>query len=232
MKSRRTADISRYYFNSKPVINILPTADQKLFREHLQLRKVRKGKDLFREGSYPKGVYILKRGNVKLYQQTPKGNEQIIYIYTAGEMFGYRPLLCDDQHPASARTLEECGVYFLPAPHFISVLQKSAALSRILLKNLSQEFAVWVNLLGAFGQKSAKERMALALLILHEKYKRPGRERSVDIMLSRTDLAAFIGTTIETVARLIGKFKAEGLIKTYGRRITITDAKSLYQLAE
>lgn len=232
IKTSNAANIARYYFNSKPVMDTLPRTDQKLFREHLQLKRVRKGKDLFREGSYPKGVYILKRGKVKLYQQTQNGNQQIIYIYTPGEMFGYRPLLCDERHPASAKTLEECGIYFLPAKHFLNVLERSASLSHILLQNLSHEFTVWVNLIAAFGQKSAKERMALALLILREKYKTMGSVGNVEVTLSRTDLAAFIGTTIETVARLIAMFKAEGLIKIYGRKIIMADTSGLSRLAE
>jgi len=213
-------------------MDVLPKADQKLFSERLQLKRIKKGRDLFREGGYPKGLYILRRGKVKLYQQTQNGDERIIYIYTPGEMFGYRPLLCNERHPASAKTLEECGVYFLPAKYFISVLGKSAALSNLLLQNLSHEFTVWVNLIAAFGQKSAKERMALALLILREQYRKPGDKHYVEITLSRADLAALIGTTIETVARLISRFKAEKLIRVSGRKIILIDLDALYRLTE
>src|SRR4051812_10595419 len=105
--------IAKYYFNNKPVLAALPEDDLLLFRKHLTLKKVRKGKELFQEGASPKGIYILKRGRVKLYQRMQNGGEQIVYIYTPGEMFGYRPLLCNESHPASAMTLEECGIYFL-----------------------------------------------------------------------------------------------------------------------
>lgn len=225
------ANISQYYFRSKAVMNLLPKKDLALFREHIRLMKFRKSKELFRQGGYPKGLYILKRGKVKLYQQTQDGSEQIVYIYTAGDMFGYRPLLCNERHPASAKTIEECGIYFLPTRYFLEALKKSNALSNILLQNLSHEFTVLVNLIAAFGQRSAKERMALSLLILREKYKRPG-SNIVEVTLSRADLAAFIGTTNETVARLISKFKEEKLIRVSGRKIILSDVSGLYRLTE
>lgn len=212
-------------------MNLLPKKDLALFREHLRLLKFKKGKELFREGGYPKGLYILKKGKVKLYQQTQDGSEQIVYIYTPGDMFGYRPLLCNERHPGAAKTIEECGIYFLPTKYFLEALKKSTPLSNLLLQNLSHEFTVLVNLIAAFGQRSAKERMALSLLILREKYKRSGSS-IVEVTLSRADLAAFIGTTNETVARLISKFKEEKLIRVTGRKIILSDVSGLYRITE
>jgi CRP-like cAMP-binding protein len=212
-------------------MELLPNDDLVHFRKHLKLKKIKKGRELFSEGSIPKVVYILKRGKVKIYQRTQSGGEQIIYIYTPGEMFGFRPLLCQERHPASAMTLEECGIYILPAIHFLDTLKKSAALSNILLQNLSHEFTALVNRIAAFSQKSAKERTALSLLILREKYVKQGTLKS-EITLSRADLAAFVGTTHETLARIISKFKKDRIIRVNGRKIIINDEQALYQLTE
>ncbi len=223
--------VSKYFFRSRSVLDTLPTKDLNIFKEHLTLKKVAKNRELFKEGSYPKGVYILKRGKVKIYQQMQNGGEQIAYIYTPGDMFGYRPLLCNDSHPASAKTIEECGIYFLSAKDFLKTLAKSTALSNILLQNLSHEFTVLINRIAAFGQKSVKERLALSLLILMEKYRKPGGLPG-EISLSRADLAAFVGTTIETVARILTILKKEKIIKTFGRKILISDIRRLYFLTE
>lgn len=125
------ASISKFYFTNKPVLESLPKVDLLLFKKYLRLKKVKKGRELFREGGYPKEIYILKRGKVKIYQETQNGGEQIVYIYTPGEMFGYRPLLCNDKHPASAKTLEECGIYFISVRHFMETLKKSTSLSNV-----------------------------------------------------------------------------------------------------
>jgi CRP-like cAMP-binding protein len=224
--------ISKYFFSSKSVLDLLPKADLLLFRKHIKLKKVKKNRELFREGSYPREVYILKRGKVKLYQQTQSGSEQIVYIYSPGEMFGYRPLLCDERHPASAKTIEECGIYFISVKNFLEALKKSNALSNILLRNLSHEFTVLVNRIAAFAQKSTKERVALSLLILQEKCRRPDSTGVGEISLSRSDLAAFVGTTIETVARIISKLKKDKIIKSHGRKIIVHDPMALFDLMD
>lgn len=223
--------ISKYYFTSKPLLESLPSGDLTLLRKHLKLLRVEKGKELFQEGSYPKGVYILKRGKVKIYQRTQNGSEQIVYIYTPGEMFGYRPLLCKGKHPTSAQTLEECGIYVLSKEDFLHVLTKSTRLSTILLRNLSHEFTVLVNHIASFSQKSTRERIALSLLILQEKYRKPNQNQ-VEITLSRSDLASFAGTTHETVARAISRFKSEDVLQIRGRKIVIINQDLLHALIE
>lgn len=223
--------ISKFYFSSPSLLDVLPEKDLALFRNELKLKRVRKGKILFTEGSFPKGVYVIKRGKVKIFQETPNGNEQIVYIYTPGEMFGYRPLLCHDRHPASAMTMEECSLYFLASKQFEDTLKQSTLLSNLLLENLSHEFTVLVNRIAAFAQKSVKERTALSLLILSEKYRKDGGQNP-EISLSRKDLASFVGTTHETIARIITQFKNDKIIKILGRKIIIIKSESLYRLAE
>jgi CRP-like cAMP-binding protein len=224
--------ISQFYFTTQPVLDSLPEYDLKIFREHLKLKRVRKGKELFREGSFPKAIYIIKRGKVKLFQRGQSGTETIVYIYSAGEMFGFRPTLSNEKHPAGAVTMEESGIYVLPVKHFIRILSQSAALSNVLLRNLSHEFTVLINRIGAFAQRSVKERTALSLLILREKYRKHGEKDNVEITLSRADLAAFVGTTVETIARIVSKWKEEKVIRSMGRRIVIEDEDALYKLVD
>lgn len=223
-------DISNYSFKSESVFDSLKQSDLAMFKKSLKLKKIKKGTILFHEGAYPKGVFILKRGKVKIFQRSRNGSEQIVYIYVPGDMFGYRPILSNDRHPASAMAIEDSGVYFLSPENFNKILTRSASFSNFLLRNLSNEFSVLVNRIAAFGQRSVKERLALSLLMLNEKYRQSPQE-SAEIVLSRTDLAVLVGTTIETVARMVGQLKQDRIIKTLGRRIVIMDSKSLHKLA-
>jgi CRP-like cAMP-binding protein len=223
-------DISKFFFTTHPVLESMPDAEARLFKAQLRLQRVRKGKELFREGSYPRKVYIVRRGKVKLYQHNPDGTETIVYIYSAGEMFGYRPLLCGEKHPASAMTIEDSGIYSVPAKHFMNFVTAGGTLPSILLRNLSHEFTVLVNRIGAFDQKSVSERLALSLLILREKYRKAGTHGYVEITLRRSDLASYVGTSAETLARVLSRFKQGGLIKTLGRKIVITNERALREL--
>ena len=226
-------EIGKYHFISGSILEGLPKHELNLLKERMARRELKRGTIIFREDSYPKGVYFLRKGKVKIYQVGAEGKEQIVYIYTKGETFGYRPILCNEKHPVSAKTLEDSVISFIPLDSFLKVLSKSTALSNKLLRNLSHEFSVWINRISAFAQKGLRERIALSLLILNEKYKKKGKEHlPVGISISRDDFANYLGTSKEPLVRALRAFKDEKLIRTKGRKIIVLDTKKLEKIAE
>ena len=224
--------ISRFNIKGIPVLKALPFADVKWIITNSKEKKVKANVELFREGTFPKQVFILKKGKVKIFQTTTGGNEQIIYIYEPGDIFGYRPILCNEKHPVSAKALEDSTLLYISRSRFESLIERSPSLSNILLKNLSSEFSVWINFITTFAQYSVKERLALCLLVLKEKYKKSANASQVEINLTRKDLASYSGTSIETLARMLTKWKNEKIIITRGRKIIIRDALRLSQLID
>jgi len=214
-------DITKYYYISEPVFGLLEKDEIDLLKSKIQHKLFRKHQDIFLEDTYPKGVYILNKGKVKIYQNTHHGREQIISIHIENEIFGYRPLLCNEKYPVSARAIEDCRIDFIPKKDFLLLLSRSVKLSNALLKNLSYEFTVWVNSITTLGQRSVKERLLINILILTEKY-RTKKKWPVEITLSRMDLASLTGTSIETIARLIKFLKEEKIISLKGRTIVVS----------
>src|SRR6202034_2042405 len=113
----------------------------------------------------------------------------------------------------SAGALEESKIAFIPKEDFLGTLNQSEILSRRLLKTLSHEFAVLANSLTMFAQKSVRERLALQLIVIREKYKVNFHAgMPVEINMSRDDLASLVGTARENVVRMLSEFKAEGTV--------------------
>ena len=113
----------------------------------------------------------------------------------------------------------------------MDVLNTSKVLARRLLKTLSHEFAVFANSLALFAQRSVRERFAMQLVLLREKYKQnfvPGMD--VEINMSREDLASLVGTVRENILRILKDFKEEGILETKGRKIIIKDIKKLLSI--
>jgi CRP-like cAMP-binding protein len=169
---------------------------------------------------------------VKIYQVNQDGKSQILYIYKKGEFFGYKPLLCKETHPITAEVLEDAVISFIPKQTFFEVLKVSTKLSNKLLFNLSHEFAVWVNTTTAFAQQSVKERFALTLLILNEKFKKENSQGPVELNLSREDLASYVGTAVETLVRILREFKLKNILEVKGRKIKIMNPKALIEMTE
>lgn len=224
--------IDKFHFRSNSILEGLPKEELTYLESKMISHKYKRGQNIFVEGTVPNGIYYLKKGKVKKYKSDQEGKQQIIYVCNEGELLGYPALLCDEPYPDSAAALEESHVNFIPKKDFLSVLDQSPELSKKLLINLSHEFGVLVNSIATFAHKSVRERLALSLLILKDKYRVNGqKDNPVEIVLPREDLANIIGVALETLVRLLHNFKDEGLIETEGRKIRILDLKGLVKVA-
>jgi CRP-like cAMP-binding protein len=153
-------------------------------------------------------------------------------VANTGELIGYHAILAQDRYPDFAAALEESKIAFIPKENFLEVLNESTVLTSRLLKTLSHEFAVLSNSVTLFSHKSVRERLALQLIVLREKYKvdfHPGMP--VEINMSRDDLASLVGTARENVIRVLSDFKDEGIVETKGRKIIVKDVNKLISIA-
>ncbi len=224
--------IEKWDFHTHAILSSLPPADHALLMVHAREEKYSKGQVIFREGARPGGIYYIREGKVKKYKIDNFGKEQIIYVANSGELIGYHAILAAENYPDSAATLEASTIVFIPTEDFIAVLNQSPVFSRLLLSTLSHEFGVLINNISVFAQRPVRERIAIALIILREKYKE-GTEPGLPVVInvSRDTIANMTGTTRENVARFLTDFKNEGIIETIGRKILITNIRKLVAIS-
>ncbi len=225
--------IDKWDFKSQSILSDLPGQDLELLLANKTDRLYKKGETVFWERSYPDGIFYISAGKVKKYKVDNTGREQIIYVANKGELIGYHAILAETRYPDSATALEESLLSFIPKDDFLFVLQQSETLNRRLLKTLSHEFEVLANSLSLFAQKSVRERLALQLIVLREKYKidfHPGMP--VEINMSREDLANLVGTGKENIVRILSEFKEDKILETKGRLVIIYDVNKLIKIAD
>ncbi|MGN6194656.1 MAG: Crp/Fnr family transcriptional regulator [Ginsengibacter sp.] len=224
--------IDKWDFKSESILKDLPqNLSQKLLANTTE-QIYKKGEIIFREGAFPSGIFYISKGKVKKYKVDNESREHIIYVANTGELIGYHAILAQDRYPDFAAALEESKIAFIPKENFLEVLNESTVLTSRLLKTLSHEFAVLSNSVTLFSHKSVRERLALQLIVLREKYKvdfHPGMP--VEINMSRDDLASLVGTARENVIRVLSDFKDEGIVETKGRKIIVKDVNKLISIA-
>ena len=222
----------KYKFKSDSILDDLPEVEHSLLNKNMVTHNYKKGEMLFREGSYPTGIYYIRKGKVKKYKTDKEGREQIFYVCKSGELLGYHALIGEEYYTDSSSTLEESTISFIPKDDFLKAIQSSSVLSNRLLKCMSHEFGVLVNGLAIYAQRTVRERLALSLLILRDKYKKEDQNgKPVELTLSREDLAKMVGTARETLTRLLHDFKEEQLIETHGKKIILKNPKLLSKIA-
>lgn len=220
--------IERFTFKSNSVFESMPEKVKQAFFNQMLTKHLKKGQSIFIEGSYPSGIYYIKKGKIKKYKTLNRGKEQIIYLCGEGELLGYAALLAGERYPDSAATLTDAIIGFISEDKLNFLLSQHDELSKMLIKNLSHEFGVLVNFITTFTQKTVRERVALTLLILHDKFKDNLNEKGeVQITLTREDFANIVGIAIETLVRFLHDFKEEQIIETHGRKIYIKSMSKL-----
>ena len=224
--------IDKWDFKSNSVIIDLPPNELAILTANMITQVYTKGEIIFREGAYATGIFLICDGKAKKYKVDKEGKEQIIYVANTGEIMGYHALLAEERYPDSAAVLEDSEIGFIPKEDFFEVLKKSKILSQRLLKTLSHEFFVLANSVALFAQRNVRERFAMQLVLMREKYKEnftPGMD--VEINMSREDLASLVGTARENILRILKDFKEEGILETRGRKIIIKDLNKLLAVA-
>jgi len=225
--------IEKWDFESKSILKDLPGDLYEKLLTDTKEQTYKKGEIIFREGAFPTGIFYISKGRVKKYKVDKESREHIFYVANTGELIGYHAILARDRYPDFAATLEESKIIFIPKENFLEVMNQSTILTNRLLKTLSHEFAVLTNSVTLFSHKSVRERMALQLIVLREKYKVDFKEgMTVEINMSRDDLANLVGTARENVIRILTEYKEEGIVETKGRKIIITDVNKLIAIAD
>lgn len=225
--------IEKLNFGRESILSALSAAELEALMEHRREQVFRKGELIFREGWYPQGIYYIMEGIVKKFKVSETGREQIFYVANTGELIGYHAVIAEGAYPDAAAALERSRIAFIPREDFLNVLKAAPAFNSRLLKILSHEFSVMVNRLSLVTEKSVRERLALQLIVLREKYKiTADPEGLVAINMSREDLASLVGTATENAIRILTEFKEAGLLETRGRKIIVHNVAELIRIAD
>lgn len=191
----------------------------------------KKGQIIFGEHSWPLGLYCINTGKIKLSQTGADGKDQIVRLAKDGDVLGYRALLSGDRYSNSAIALDDSSICFIPKDVFFKLIEKNASLSLRLMRMLGDNLKNAQQRITDMAQKPVRERLAETLLFLKETYGFEDDGVTLNVPVSREDLANMAGTATETTIRLLSDYKQEGIIELPGRKIKILDLSKLIKVA-
>ncbi|MBG9378297.1 Crp/Fnr family transcriptional regulator [Panacibacter sp. DH6] len=190
----------------------------------------RKGELIFKEGDAVRGVYFINEGTVKVHKQWGD-KELILRLANSGAIAGHRGLGGDFIYPVSATALGTTEVCFFDLDFFRATIKVNHDLSYELIMFLAGDLKESEQNMRNLVHMPVKNRIAQALIALENKF--GVRENGIiDIDISRQDLASFVGTTYETLFRMLNELIEEGLIKADGRHLQIIDKNRVSTLTQ
>jgi CRP/FNR family transcriptional regulator len=188
---------------------------------------------IFWEGKEAQGFYILIGGQVKLVKSSWEGKEYILRLVPPGETFGEAAVLAESIYPATAIALEDCQTLFFPKVAFLSLLTSSPRLARNMMATMSRLLYHLTRQLEDLSLKEVSARLAQYLVQrCQESHGRLGPGLSFELPVTKTHLAAYLGTISETLSRTLARFKALGVIQVERSLITIEEPELLEKIAK
>jgi CRP/FNR family transcriptional regulator len=177
-------------------------------------KRVEKKQPLFFEGEKGFALYILVTGSIQLYKRGPEARRIVIKVVKPGEMFGEVVLFEQEHYPVSAETVKESMVFVVPK-HQFSCLLAQELFRNDFMANLMKKMRYLTEQIRYLSAYDVEDRL---LLFLQEHY---GRHEQLQPKLSKKDVAAGIGTTPETLSRLLLRMHQEKGVVWEGGRIDV-----------
>jgi CRP/FNR family transcriptional regulator, polysaccharide utilization system transcription regulator len=190
----------------------------------------KKGTVIYREGSRLTGFFCVTRGIVKILKTGIDGKEQIIRFAKKGEIIAYRSLLSQELACTTAKVIEEAVLCHIPYQTLLFLIKNNWQFSHHMLQIVCRELREANDYITDIAQKTVRERLAEVLLLLKENFDLDN-QNTLQISLTREELANMVGTATESVIRLLSEFRQDKLIELQGRKIKFLDINGLRRVA-
>lgn len=211
--------------------DVLRPEQKEYVRDNYSVFTYRRNQIIYKEGETPDGLLCLIEGKVKIYKEGVGGRGQIVRMVKENSFFGYRALFAEESYITSALAIEETTVIKIPRMVVFELLRTNNSLAITFIKNLSIDLGFSNQQTVSLTQKHIRGRLAEALLFLIETYGFEQDQATLNIYLSREDLANLSNMTTSNAIRTLSNFSNEKLIAVDGRKIKILDKVNLRRIS-
>ena len=181
-----------------------------------------KGSLLFVEGEQPRGVFILCSGRAKLTTTSSEGRTLIVKIVKPGEILGASASILGKPYEVSGETLEPCQVNFIGREDFLRLLSAYSEACMHTAQQLSEKYEAAQREIRTLGlSQTTSEKLAKLILDWCDGGEKTATGTRLQVLLTHEEIAQMIGTTRETVTRLLSDFKRKKLIQVKGASLFV-----------
>jgi len=183
------------------------------------------GTPLLHEGAPADHLFHITSGVVKVYRTLPDGRCQITGFLFAGDFVGLAP---EDVYLSGVVAIGPVTASRIPRKKVEQLVEVSPMVARLLLQRACSELIAAQDQMLLLGRKTAPEKVASFLVSIAHRT----AGDLIDLPMTRTDIADYLGLTIETVSRTLSRLDADEIIEVDRAHIRIIDAEALQELTE
>jgi CRP/FNR family transcriptional regulator len=210
-----------------PLFSTLTDEEFNALQHIFILRSYRRNQVIFMEEETGNYMYLVLTGKVKVAKSSSSGRETILAIHKAGDFFGEMSLLDGKTAPATVSAMEDSKIISVSGTDFHKYLMHN---EKVLLQIIDVLCArlrqVWQTQSLSSSKAEARIRMGI-----YDLAKRHGVQDAhgtiIDLKITHQELAEMVGTSRETVTRVIARLREKGVIEVDHRRMTLLNPQAL-----
>nr|WP_294914854.1 Crp/Fnr family transcriptional regulator [uncultured Neokomagataea sp.] len=217
------------------ICDAIDEADLGILSRESSKMTVPTGRGFIEEGEEARDFFVVTDGTIRLFTLLPDGRRQVTGFAERGSFLG---LAAEDRYAFGAEALTPTHLCRFPHVAMERLTERFPHLENRLRREASRELARSQARMTLLGRKSAQERLASFIIERIGCHHRvTGSDNTTDLSLTlpmpRSDIADYLGLTIETVSRAFSLFKREGLINIHGiTHIDVLRPERLLRIAE
>ena len=207
----------------------LSEAEHVLLARGRHRREYGSGEVVFAQGALNNGVYCVSGGTVGIRKLDANGNSVLLGLAYPGDTIGYRSFLTGCEHKTGAEALGPTVVCHIDLATVAALLAGNPALGLRFLQRSIGELEHAHDMIFRQATLSNRHKLVHLLLVLVQRHghRHANGSQSIELPVSRRDLASMVGTRHETISRIIGRLETEGVAFFSGRQVMIPDVEAL-----
>lgn len=190
-------------------------------------RTFAKGMIIFHQDSPGRTLYIIESGKVRIFVISESGQEISVNIYDPGDVFGELALVDGLPRSAGAVAMEKTVTFTLTRDDFLRHLEACPRMAKRVMEVLSTRLRYTTAYAESLAFLDVYGRVAAKLLELANRYGEEEEGIEIKLRLTQAELASWVVTSRESVNKVLGTFREQGLIEVDGYRITVLDRGGL-----
>ena len=199
-----------------PIFNHLTPEQMQEIMQVVQSVSFKKGEMIYYAGDTSNSLYIVNRGQVKIYLLSEDGKEQIVRVLKHGDFIGELALFQQSVHESYAEALVNTQICLITSADLEKLLLKYPTIAMEILHEFSNRLADSEKQTMSVATERVETRLALYLADLYDQD--ISNSNMITLPMSKKDLAAYLGTTPETLSRRLTDFEAAQYIRQKGQR--------------
>ena len=186
---------------------------------------------IFIEGQTPRGIFILCQGQAKLSTTSRDGGTFILRIAKPGEVLGLHAVVTRKPYEVTVETMQPCQLNFVNREDFLRFLKEHGDACLRAAQHISRDCQEAYDVIRSIGlSHSVSGRVAKFLLTSATNGRVTNGVVRARLLLTHEDIAQLMGTSRETITRILSEFRKKDIVELKGSTLTIHNRLALQRL--